>query len=52
MKKRIKIIVPLAVLSVGCMTLAACGGIDFTYPDYSYQNPDFSGRAKIGIGLC
>ena len=44
MKKRIKIIVPLAVLSVGCMTLAACGGIDFTYPDYSYQNPDFSGK--------
>lgn len=44
MKKRIKFIVPLAVLSVGCAVMGACSAVDYTYPDYTYRNPDFSGE--------
>ncbi len=44
MKKRIKFIVPLAVLSVGCAVMGACSAVDYTYSDYTYRNPDFSGE--------
>ena len=43
MKKRIKAIIPLAVISAGCAIAAtACGGNPYNFPSYSYQNPDRS----------
>ena len=43
MNKRIKLIVPLAIVSLGCAVAAtACGGTTYEYPPYSYQNPNLT----------